>query len=102
MDGNVGETDRARQTQCGRPLVAPVPSGLHCAAGVLVAFDGRLVGGSLVLVLRSIKWAAHAQSGIGDGLYVDHGRADVFVTHELLYRARIVPGSQHLGSEGSA
>ena len=100
--GNVGETDRARQTQCSRPLVPSMPSGLHCAAGVLLAFEGRLAGGSLVPVLRSIKWAAHAQSGIGNGLYVDHGRADVLVTHELLHRTHVVSGPQHLGSEGSA
>ena len=102
MDGNVGETDRARQTQCSRPLVASMPSGLACAVGVLVAFEGPLVGSSLVPVLRSIKGAAHAQSGIGNGLYVDHGRADVFVTHELLHGTHVVSGPQHLCSEGSA
>ena len=84
------------------PLVAPMPLGLDRSGGELVASEGRLARGSLVTVLRSIKWAAHAQSGIGNGLHVDHRRADVFVTHEPLHGTRVVSGPQHLGSEGSA
>ena len=51
------------------------------------------MGGSLVPVLRSIKWAAHDQSGIGDGLHVDHRltRGGVHPEHRtppLAYRNR--------------
>ncbi len=84
------------------PRVASLRSGLDCVGGVFVASVGVVAGGSLVLVVWSIKWATHAYSGIGDGLHVDHRRADVFVTHELLYGTWVVSGSQHLGSEGSA
>ena len=85
MDGNVGETERARQTH-SHPRLWLLGRWVWIAAGgVLVAVLGWLAGGSLIPVLRSIEWAAHAQSGIGDRLYVDHRRADVFVTHELLY-----------------
>ena len=48
MDGNVGETERARQTQSHPRLWLPRPLGLDGAGGVLVAVLGWLAGGSLI------------------------------------------------------
>jgi len=57
VNGNVGETDWARQTQRGPHLWLLSRWGLGCAGGALVVSNGRVVGGGLVPGLRSISYA---------------------------------------------
>ena len=51
---------------------------------------------------RSVERALDAEGPAAEDVGVDHGRADVFVTEQLLDGADVGPGFQQVGREGVA